>query len=198
LLLVSWSVFCQNDDYLDRRVALVIGNADYDDAPLKNPINDANAVTQTLKGLDFEVSAYTNLNKVEMKKAIYEFEDKLSQNPSVALFYFAGHGLQLNGNNYLVPVNSQIDREWMIEDECISANSIMRMLGYVQNPMNIMILDACRNNPYSRSFRSLSRGLAEPGEAPSGTIVGFATSPGNVASDGDGDNGLYTQELIRR
>ncbi len=179
------------------KYALVIGNAAYKDAPLRNPVNDATVLAKELSELNFEVMVYLNIDKVKMKEAIREFGDKITNNKGVALFYFAGHGLQSNGANYLVPINASIEREYDIEDECIKADMVLRMLEIVDNPMNIIILDACRNNPYSKGTRSLNRGLAQPEIAPKGSIIAFATAPGKTASDGEGDHGLYTQELIK-
>ena len=179
------------------RYALVIGNSAYKESPLRNPVNDATVLATELSKLNFEVMIYTNIDKVKMKEAIREFGDKISKKKGVALFYYAGHGLQSNGVNYLVPVNARIEREYDIDDECIKADMVLRMLEIEENPMNIIILDACRNNPYSKSSRSLDRGLAQPDSAPQGSIIAFATAPGKTASDGDGDHGLYTQELIK-
>lgn len=179
------------------RLALVIGNSDYVNSPLKNPANDAKAITVELEKAGFDVLSYTDLDRRGMRNAIHEFGDKLNASKGVGLFYYAGHGLQSQGINYLVPVNAEINREYDIEDECVKANLVLRMMELYENPMNIIILDACRNNPYARSFRSLGRGLAQPESAPIGTIIAFATAPGKTASDGDGENGLYTQELIR-
>lgn len=179
------------------KYALVVGNSDYSDMPLKNPVNDANAISNELEGLGFEVIKVINADRVAFKNAIREFNAKLSKNPGVGLFYYAGHGLQMNGINYLVPVNADIQEEYEIEDECIPADLVLKMLSYNENPMNIIILDACRNNPFARSFRSAERGLAQPQAAPTGSIVAFATAPGRTASDGGGVNGLYTQELIK-
>lgn len=177
--------------------ALIIGNSSYSDAPLRNPANDAKAIAVELKKLGFDVMSYTNLNKISMKNAIREFEEKVNENKGVAVFYYAGHGLQANGSNWLVPVDAKIEREYDIEDVCVKADMVLRMLEINNNPMNIVILDACRNNPFAVSGRSLSRGLAQPENAPKGSIIAFATAPGKTASDGDGANGLYTQELIK-
>jgi hypothetical protein len=179
------------------RYALVIGNAAYAESPLRNPANDAQVIANELKALKFDVMAYVNLDKAKIKEVIRQFEAKIRENKGVALFYYAGHGLQYNGVNYLVPVNAKIEREYDIEDECIKADVVLRMLEINDNPMNIVILDACRNNPYSKSTRSMDRGLAQPDSAPKGSIIAFATAPGKTASDGDGQNGLYTQELIK-
>jgi len=151
----------------------------------------------TLEELGFEVMSYVDVSKAEMRKAIIDFGEKLSDKNGVGLFFYAGHGLQSDGVNYLVPVNAEITKAFEIEFECIRADRVLRMMSTYQNPLNIVILDACRNNPYSRSFRSLDKGLAQPQAVVTGTIISFATAPGMTASDGGGDNGLYTQELIK-
>lgn len=165
--------------------------------PLKNPVNDATAVADELTKAGFKVMAYTDLDKKQMRNAIRVFGDSLNAHRGVGLFYYAGHGLQSGGSNYLVPVKAEIERDYDIPDACIRADVVLKMMELYDNPVNIIILDACRNNPYTRSFRSTERGLAQPQSAPTGSIIAFATAPGKTAADGDGDNGLYTQELIK-
>lgn len=180
-----------------KRFALVIGNAQYKDAALSNPINDARDLAATLRELGFSVSLKENLGAQDMKRAIREFGDRLIAENGIGLFYFAGHGVQIKGNNYLLPVGPNYQSENDIEDEAVDANTILRRMEEARNPLNIVILDACRNNPFARGLknRSLSRGLARM-EAPSGALVAFATAPGTEASDGSGKNGLYTKHLI--
>lgn len=183
-------------DYTKKRTALVIGNSNYTTAPLKNPKNDAIAMAKTLEQLGFEVLSYIDISRSEMRQAIQDFGELLEKKNGVGLFYYAGHGLQYQGKNYLVPVNAKIEKAYQIEDECVRADQVLRMMELYKNPVNIVVLDACRNNPYVRSFRDLNQGLVKPDKAPVGSYIAFATSPGSVASDGDGENGLYTQELI--
>src|SRR6185295_6133334 len=114
----------------------------------------------------------------------------------VGLFYYAGHGLQVKGKNYLVPVNAEIDREDEIDFATMDVNFVLAKMDSAKNALNIVILDACRNNPFARSFLSVSRGLAQM-DAPTGTFIAFDTAPGSVASDGSGVNGLYTEYLLR-
>lgn len=154
----------------EQRLALVIGNGAYATSPLRNPTNDARALGKALEALGFEVMAHENLDQREMRRAILDFGTRLREG-GVGLLYFAGHGLQVNGRNYRVPVDAAIN-------------------------VNLVILDACRDNPFARSFRSASRGLAAI-DAPSGTLIAYATAPGRVARDGEGANGLYTGELLR-
>jgi len=196
LLLVSSYGFAQ-EDYTNRKTALVIGNSSYITAPLRNPKNDAIAMTETLEELRFEVLSYTDISRSEMRKAIQDFGDLISERKGLGLFYYAGHGIQYQGKNYLVPVDAEIERAYQIEGEGVPLDQVLRMMEQYENPMNIVIMDACRNNPYTRSFREMNQGLAKPDNAPVGSLVAFATAPGSVASDGDGDNGLYTQELVK-
>lgn len=178
-----------------QRVALVIGNSAYTTAPLKNPVNDARAIAQALQELGFEVEYEENLSQNEMKRAIRAFGQK-ARSGGVRLFYYAGHGIQVNGENYLIPVNADFNNELEVEYETVNAGLVLAQLEEAEHSLNIIILDACRNNPLTRSFRSATRGLAAI-NAPSGTLIAYATAPGSVASDGEGSNGLYTQELLR-
>lgn len=179
----------------EKRVALVVGNGAYTFAPLKNPVNDARDVAQALRELGFEVLHKENVGLNDMKRAIREFAAKI-RGGGVGLFYYAGHGVQVKGVNYLVPVNAEVEREVDVEDECLDAGYVLRQMAEVGSSINIIILDACRNNPFARGFRSAERGLALM-DSPSGTLLAYATAPGSVASDGDGRNGVYTEELLR-
>ena len=178
----------------EKRVALVIGNSRYESAPLRNPVNDANLVAATLREVGFDVISRTDVNLREMQLAVREFSRKI-QNGSVGLFYYAGHGMQSGGRNFLIPISAQIEVEGDVVLEALDLNSVLEQMGMAQNRLNIVILDACRNNPFTRSFRSGAQGLAQV-NAPAGTFIAYATAPGQTASDGKGQNGLYTQELI--
>jgi hypothetical protein len=179
----------------DRRVALVIGNSAYKDSPLLNPVNDAQAMAQTLRSLRFEVLYGENLSQNDMKRNIRAFGEKI-RNGGVGLFYYAGHGIQIRGTNYLIPVGATIGSEEEVEYESVDVGLVLAQMAAARNQLNIVILDACRNNPFARSFRSAEKGLASI-DAPSGTLLAYATAPGSVASDGEGANGLYTQELLK-
>jgi hypothetical protein len=180
-----------------RRLALVIGNGEYTNAsPLKNPPNDARDMAATLKELDFDVASGMNLNQREMKNLIRTFGQKLKEGGD-GLFYYAGHGVQSKGRNYLIPVEADIQSEAEVEDAGVDLNLVLGYMDDAQNNLNIVILDACRNNPFSRGFRSASSGLAQV-DAPTGTLIAYATAPGRVASDGAGQNGLYTSELLKK
>lgn len=176
------------------RYALVVGNGNYQTSPLKNPVNDANDISASLERLGFSVTKLTNVNHKEMFKGIRAFGQSLGKN-DVGLFYFAGHGMQVNGNNYLIPVGSNIEHEDELQFSAINAATVLAKMESAGNALNIIMLDACRNNPFARSFRSNSRGLARM-DAPTGSMLVYATGPNDVASDGNSRNGLFTQSLL--
>jgi hypothetical protein len=179
----------------ERLTALVIGNSAYESAPLANPQNDARAMASALAELGFEVDQRTNVDQREMKRAIRDFGQRIALG-GVGLFYFAGHGMQVGGNNYLIPTKADIQKEVDVDLEGVRVDSVLTEMDAAQNRLNMVILDACRNNPFQRSFRSAARGLAFT-EAPNGTLIAYATAPGSVAADGDGENGIYTGALLR-
>jgi len=181
-------------DAAERRIALVIGNSAYKNAPLVNPGNDARAVAQSLREMGFTVDERRNVNQAVMRRVIRDFGDQLAKG-GVGLFYYAGHGMQIRGRNFLIPVGSDIQREDEVEDQAVDARLVLEKMARAKNALNIVILDACRNNPFLSSFRSATVGLAAM-DAPAGTIVAFSTAPGQVAADGQGDNGLYTKHLV--
>lgn len=178
----------------DKRLALVIGNGAYKSAPLKNPLNDARDMASMLRKLGFQVLHEENATKKQMDLAIRRFGQKL-RGSGTGLFYFAGHGMQVKGRNYLIPVDAAIENESDVEYEAIDAGRILSKMEDARNPINIVILDACRDNPFARSFRSAERGLARM-DAPVGSIIAYATAPGSVAADGKGRNGIYTKHLL--
>ena len=179
----------------DRRVALVIGNARYKSSPLRNPVNDARLMARTLKGLGFEVIEGEDLSLRAMKRLVWDFGKRLDRG-GVGLFYYAGHGVQVDGLNYLIPVDARIDSEHDVELEAFDVRRVLVEMREARNRLNLIFLDACRDNPYSRSFRSASTGLAQM-RAPSGTLISFATGPGEAAADGPGKHGIFTEELAR-
>ena len=179
------------------RHALVIGNSNYEKAGrLRNPVNDANAMSRTLKRLGFKVTTLRNANLRAMERAISSFGKRL-RGGGVGLFFYAGHGMQVDGENYLIPVDANPESESDLRYEAVQLGRMLNRMADAQNGMNIVILDACRNNPFARSFRSSERGLAQV-SAPTGTFISYATGPGKVASDGKGRYGLYTEKLIAR
>lgn len=178
-----------------KRVALVIGNSKYHSSPLKNPVNDAHVMATSLRRLGFEVQEQTNLSYIEMNKSVESFGRKLKTG-GVGLFFYAGHGMQVNGANYLIPVDAQIEDENEVRFKAVDAGLVLAKMEQAKSDVNIVILDACRDNPFTRSFRSASKGLASI-DAPSGTFIAYATAPGKTAADGSGKNGLYTEELSK-
>ena len=178
-----------------KRIALVIGNSDYKSSPLKNPVNDSRAMASQLRELGFQVVERENLNARQIPSALREFRSKLEPG-AVALFFYAGHGLQVKGVNYLPAVDAEISSEEDVPMSSIDVNKVLDMLGESKTRLNLVFLDACRDNPYARSMRSGVAGLAKV-DAPSGTLISFATRPGSAAADGDGSHGLYTEYLLR-
>ncbi|HVT53676.1 MAG TPA: caspase family protein [Dongiaceae bacterium] len=180
-------------------MALVIGNSAYQgDLPaLPNPANDAKLMSKTLKSVGFDVIEAENASQMQMKKAIAAFGDKLAAAGPTAtgLFFYAGHGLQVSGENYLIPVDAQIAKEADVDLAAVSTTSVMKQMDFAGSAVNIVILDACRNNPLSNGSRGMSRGLAEITARPRGSFVAYSTAPGSVAQDGDGADSPYTTAL---
>lgn len=177
------------------RIALVIGNSQYQHTgPLKNPMNDANLMEKSLTKAGFEVTKILDADLRTMRRAILEFGRALRNKNEAGLFYYAGHGVQVRGENFLLPVSAKITDEDEIELEAININSFLRVMNASASAVNIVVLDACRDNPFARSFRSASRGLA-PVDAPKGTYIAYSTAPGDAALDGDGINSPYTKSL---
>ncbi len=180
----------------ESRVALVIGNAAYaGDAALRNPVNDARAMKRVLEASGFEVIARENAGRREMSRAVHEFRSRLRPG-GVAVFYYSGHGMQVNGVNYLMPVGAALEHEADLCTEMLDVNEALRQMEEAQNQLTLVILDACRNNPFERRFRSVQRGLASISGG-AGTVIAYATAAGSVAADGDGANGTYTEELLK-
>jgi formylglycine-generating enzyme required for sulfatase activity len=178
------------------RSALVIGNSAYSAGPLKNPVNDAADMATALKGLGFNVNMHRNANHQTMENAIREFGGKLRKNRGVGLFYYAGHGMQIGGVNYLIPVGARVDKESDVKFQAVNADIILAEMENADNGMNIVLLDACRDNPFARSFRSATRGLAIISNAPTGTFISYSTGPNQLAKDGEGRNSPYTKALL--
>ena len=179
----------------EQRIALVIGNSKYASAPLRNPVNDATAMAKKLREMGFEVILRSDVSQREMTRAISEFGQKLAHSRGVALFYYAGHGMQARGKNYLVPVDAEVTTEGSVSTESIDVERVLDQLTPAR--LSMVILDACRNNPFERRFRSgAGSGLAQI-DAPAGTLIAYATAPGKVAQDGEGAHGTYTDALLR-
>ncbi|HMG94578.1 MAG TPA: caspase family protein [Chryseolinea sp.] len=186
----------------EKRYALVIGNSNYNKeiGILKNPLNDATDVATELRKSSFEVQLVTNATYVQMREAMRKFHEKLTAGPvdkTVGLFYYAGHGVAYQDENYLVPIDADVKFEDDITRMCFPVQRmVLANMERSNSRMNIVILDACRNNPFPATSRSVSSGLAEMKRA-RGSFIAYATAPGSVASDGSGRNGLYTQEFLK-
>lgn len=178
-----------------KRFALIIGNKSYKIAPLQNSVNDANDLAALITSKNFDVTRIIDGTKLEMKNAIREFADKIAAG-GVGLFYYSGHGVQLDGENYLVPIDADYQYKEEVPEDCVSVSSILRFMETTNNGLNILILDACRNTPFKSFSRSGEQGMVRV-EAPTGSIVAYSTAPGKTASDGNGRNGLYTSKLLK-
>ena len=178
------------------RKALVIGNSAYDFGALKNPANDARAIGAELERTGFEVTLGIDLPRARMLEAIDAYGRAVEQTKAIGLFYFAGHGVQLAWRNYLLPTDATLEKIEDIQAKCVDVNSLVERIGKAANPMNVIILDACRDNPFAHEGKIEQKGLSQV-DAPPGTLIAYATAPGNVASDGEGANGLYTENLLR-
>lgn len=184
-------------DKTERKLALVIGCNEYEHAGhLANPLNDANDIKEKLTQLGFDVMQVENGTLKQMKIEIDNFGTELEKY-DIGLFYFAGHGVQVNGLNYLIPIDANLKNERTVEYDCVRVDRVLSHMEASKNKVNLVVLDACRNNPFERSWgRDLSqRGLAVM-EAPKGSLIAYSTSPGKTASDGEGKNGLYTGVLV--
>ncbi len=186
--------------YADTRVALVVGNSDYQYIPrLTNPTNDAKLIAATLTGLGFRLvggGAQLDVNKAQFDQAVQDFGNA-ALNADVALFYYAGHGVQVNGANYLVPISANPTKQADVDFQMLDVNLVLRQMEGARTHLNIVILDACRNNPFGgRGLRAANGGLAQI-QAPEGTIISFATQPGNVAQDGADGDSPYSKALAK-
>ena len=183
------------------RIALVIGNGAYQEDPLANPINDANDVAQALQELGFKVTLIQNKDLRGMEDAIEDFSRELRQG-GVGVFYYAGHGVQVNGENYLVPLKAKLTVQKDTRYEAVPLGKVLNAMEEAQTSVNIVIIDACRDNPFYRKWRRASRGLGAvrglaPVQSARGTLIAFATAPGEFAEDGEGTNSPFTSNLLR-
>ena len=190
----------QGSQRTERRVALVIGNAQYKSSPLENSVNDATDIDQALKLFGFQTTFLRNASLGQMREATRRFADQLT-NADVALIYFAGHGIESKNKNYMIPVNADLKFEYELADQAYDASAWLEMLEMIKSNnaerVNIVILDACRNNSLIGS-RSLNRGLGRM-DAPAGTFLSYSTAPGKVAADGSkGErNSPFTKNLLK-
>lgn len=194
--MLLWSQAALAQAAPEPKLALLIGNAAYKSSPLRNPVNDVRLMEAVLKESGFTVIKAENASMREMRRLVREFGDRLKADGGVGLFYFAGHGVQMRGENFLISTDSDIHSEDEVADDGLNANLVLEKMQTAGNRVNLVILDACRNNPFPSRSRSAQEGLAGM-RAPGGSLVAYATAPGSVASDGPGRNGLYTENLAR-
>jgi uncharacterized caspase-like protein len=178
------------------KIALVIGNASYRQSPLKNPANDAKGMAEALNALGFDVTVRIDASRAAMQAAIDAHVAQLASRKCVGLFYFAGHGVQINWKNYLIPADAEIASNADVEARAVEVNVMVAGLKKAGNALNLIILDACRDAPFGEAKKPEQKGLSQM-DAPRSTLLAYATAPGNVASDGAGSNGLYTENLLR-
>ncbi len=196
VLFLLLAMFSGSAAWSASRTALVIGNANYREKPLRNPVNDARDIAKTLRELDFEVIERKNLSARAMADAVSEFAAKLQQSRGVGLFYYSGHGVQVNGQNYLIPVDATIRSAADVKYEALNAGRVLSNMELAGARLSIVILDACRDNPFKGWYRgSDAQGLAQM-NAPTGSIIAYSTAPGKVAADGTGRNSPFTQHLL--
>ena len=193
----AWSC-CNVPAFAEKRIALVVGNSAYQNITrLENPRNDATLMAETLSGLGFTLiggRAQLDLDKAALDTDVQNFGRQI-QGADVALFYYAGHGVQVNGSNYLVPVGANPTREADVDFQMVDINLVLRQMQGSGTRLNMVILDACRNNPFgARGLRSADGGLAQM-RAPEGTLISYATQPGSVAQDGSDGHSPYTKAL---
>ena len=197
ILLLPLTLFSQTEE---KRLALVIGNSNYDKGPLNNPVNDALLMARTLDSLDFDVIIDTNIaNKENFIRTIREFGNKRSDY-DVAFVYYAGHGIQVGAENFLLPTKVNFETEYDVMDFGVSVQNIMRYLTGMTNQVNILVLDACRDNPFEGNWnktRSLKGGGLAKIPPPTGSLIAFSTDAGNTAADGNGVNSIYCQSLCK-
>lgn len=182
------------------RYALVIGNSDYDGNALLNPRNDALDMAEQLNVMGYQIhsgGALLDLSRLDMEQAVVEFARSLPRSAS-ALFYYAGHGMATKDDNFLIPINHQLQFQEQLRDRTVSLRSVVEIMKNA-NPegINVLLLDACRDNPLVRSFRSSQTGLQRLVDIPRGIFIGYAADSGQVAEDGVGRNGTYTSELLK-
>ena len=195
LLTLPAAVMAQKGN--EDRVALVIGNSDYAFSPLVNPKNDAVGMADLLTQAGFQVSRTLNAGRTDLKAAVEQFGKRLRA-PGVkfAIFYYAGHGVQLDWRNYLIPVDAKVRSADDVRAQAVDVSELLRFMDEAKDKSFLVILDACRDDPFGGSYKASNKGLSQF-DGPVGSLLAYSTSPGNVAMDGSGDNGLYTSHLLR-
>ena len=201
----EYSILWENDIKKERRIALVIGNANYEEGDeLLNPVNDARLMKESLEKLNFEVLHYENIGSFrEMTDAILDFGKKRKEY-DIAFVYYAGHGVQINNNNYLMPTKEQFNDEYDVQSFAFPMQNLLQFLESERDgQLNFIVLDACRNNPFEKKWNKRTRNLGSssglaPMEPLTGSLIAYSTTAGQVAADGDDGNSLYTQVLASR
>jgi len=195
--LIGFSLFAQQNTSAPPKFALVIGNSEYRTlTPLKNPVNDANDIAAALQAMGFTVEKILDGSLDQMESAVMRLRNRLSVNKnSYGFFFFAGHGVQAGGTNFLIPSNANIPGENFLRERALSVQAMLSELNDAGNELNIVVLDACRDNPFGWA-RSGSRGLSVVSHQPADSIIVYATSAGSVAADGTGKNGLFTEHFL--
>jgi len=199
LFVLASAVASAQDDASDKaqpRHALVVGVGRYAQSPLVNPVNDAEAIAEQLRGFGFAVILKLEPSKKELEEAFDAFGRVLTDRRGVGLFFFAGHGVQLDWRNFLLPVDVKMRTRSDLEAQGVDVSHLLDRLRDAKNAMNVVILDACRNNPFGPLFDPRQKGLSQM-DAPAGTLIAYSTAPGNLADDGGGRNSLYTENLLR-
>jgi len=197
--LLAAGVFAQQNS-APQKFALVIGNAAYSgSASLKNSVNDANDMAAALRELGFNVDEVTDVNLDDMEKAITRLKNRLSvSNNAYGFLFYAGHGIQSNGANYLIPVGASIPSENYLRERAVSVQTMLAELNDAGNALNVIVLDACRDNPFEWARgRGSNRGLTVVSNQPADSILVYATGAGSIAADGEGRNGLFTGQLLK-
>ncbi len=181
------------------RYALVIGIQNYTHAPLLNPVNDARSVAGSLRALGFDVTLVLDAERATLQQQVRSFYESVSEQNALTLFYYAGHAVQLQHHNYLVPLQADLSSVEHFSDGLYDVNDLFAQMPNTPASQNLVILDACRNNPFASdgSGQGRASGLA-PMRAPVGTLIAYATEPGGVASDGQGKHSTYTRHLLKR
>ena len=198
LSFISLSILSQEE----KRLALVIGNANYDKGVLKNPVNDALLIKTTLEKLNFDVILDTNIQKIQDFKSVVRKFGEEREKYNVGFVYYAGHGIQINNENFLLPTKEVFNSKYDVLDNALSVQNIMRYLTAKTNQVNVMILDACRDNPFEKNWMNQTRG-DEKGRGlakippPTGSLIAFSTDAGNTALDGNGENSVYCESLAK-
>ncbi len=196
LIILSLAIcVCPEPVLAEPRIALVIGNGAYGSSPLSNPTNDADLIAGVLSALSFDVVARKDVNQKTMKELIRNFGNQIrDKKDATGLFYYSGHGMQVDGRNYMIPVGATIRDESDVSIEGVGVDEVLTRMQFAGNAINLILLDACRDNPFEKSFKSASNGLNRI-DAPRGTLIAFAAQPNRVALQSSGRYSFFTEAL---